>query len=148
MFPLAVSAVGILFCTCTHIDVVKKEEDVERVLKIQLSAVRLRPAQSCALLSALWLPSSCLPSSPSAVFRSLPWFCTVFRSLPQSRMCMDQLVRVACSPLLGSCNACLAEPPRASRYYYAVKRPGGRASYNLVYPFNPDIEIMKYASWE
>jgi hypothetical protein len=86
MFPLAVSAVGILFCmvtsfiaTCTHIDVVKKEEDVERVLKIQLSVSALLNHVRCCLPS---MATKFLPAE--FAIGGVPQSSVVLHSLPQS----------------------------------------------------------------
>eukprot|EP00924_Labyrinthula_sp_SR-Ha-C_P016497 snap_masked-scaffold_6-processed-gene-5.23-mRNA-1 protein AED:0.00 eAED:0.00 QI:0/-1/0/1/-1/1/1/0/799 len=69
MFPLVLSAAGIIVCVlcsfvATHIDKVKKEEDVERVLKIQLILTTTVLTPVAALMAYLFLPDKfCFLSS-------------------------------------------------------------------------------------
>ena len=63
LFPLVISSVGILVCivtsfVATHLDKVRKEKDVERVLKLQLilSTIILTPVH--AIVAYVFLPDS------------------------------------------------------------------------------------------
>ncbi len=86
MFPVAISGGGILVCIicsflATHIQPVKKESDIEKVLKVQLGATTIMLTGVVYILAYLFLPSKfALKAVSGTVLTFTPtkaWGCTV-----------------------------------------------------------------------
>ena len=86
MFPVAISGGGILVCMicsflATHIQPVKKESDIEKVLKVQLGATTIMLTGVVYILAYLFLPSKfALKAVSGTVLTFTPtkaWGCTV-----------------------------------------------------------------------
>ena len=86
MFPVAISGGGILVCIicsflATHIQPVKKESDIEKVLKVQLGATTIMLTGVIYILAYLFLPSKfALKAVSGTVLTFTPtkaWGCTV-----------------------------------------------------------------------
>jgi len=88
MFPVTISAAGILVCilcsfVATHISPVKKEADIEKVLKVQLGLTTALLTPVIYALAAVFLPSSfdlARVSSAADVISFTPvkaWGCTI-----------------------------------------------------------------------
>ena len=86
MFPVAISGGGILVCMicsflATHIQPVKKESDIEKVLKVQLGATTIMLTGVIYILAYLFLPSKfALKAVSGTVLTFTPtkaWGCTI-----------------------------------------------------------------------
>jgi len=86
MFPVAISGGGILVCMicsflATHIQPVKKESDIEKVLKVQLGATTIMLTGVVYILAYLFLPSKfALKAVSGTVLTFTPtkaWGCTI-----------------------------------------------------------------------